>query len=262
MLTSTKNPLVKAIRKLHTAKGRREEQLLLLEGTHLLAEACAVNYPLVTFCCTEDWQERHPQLWQQATSSCQRVEQVSPAVLKAMATTVQPDGVVVTAKSSSYLPPHIPCSLGLVLETLQDPGNLGTIIRTATAAGVDGLWLSSDSVDLENPKVLRASVGQWFRLPMSANANLSQVIRQCQLQGVQVVATLPKAKFSYWEIDWRCPSLILLGNEATGLSPELTVLAEQSVQIPLGQDVESLNVAIAAALIMYEALRQRLGVSR
>ncbi|MEQ9000145.1 MAG: RNA methyltransferase [Coleofasciculus sp. B1-GNL1-01] len=259
MLTSTKNPLVKAIRKLHTAKGRREEQLLLLEGTHLLAEACAVNYPLVTLCCTPDWQQSHPQLWQDATPHCQRVELVSASVLKAMATTVQPDGVVVTAKSSFLAPPQIPCSLGLVLETLQDPGNLGTIIRTATAADVDGLWLSPDSVDLENPKVLRASAGQWFHLPMNANANLTQVVKQSQAQGVQVVATLPKATLSYWEVDWRCSSLILLGNEAAGLRPELATLADQSVQIPLGQNVESLNVAIAAALIVYEALRQRVG---
>ncbi|HEY9829857.1 MAG TPA: RNA methyltransferase substrate-binding domain-containing protein, partial [Stenomitos sp.] len=96
MLTSIQNSLVKQIKKLHHAKGRREQQLFLLEGTHLLEEACAVDYPLVTVCCTPEWQERHQPLWQEAASRCQRAELVSQEVLKALTTTIQPDGVVAT----------------------------------------------------------------------------------------------------------------------------------------------------------------------
>ncbi|MBE9125895.1 MULTISPECIES: TrmH family RNA methyltransferase [unclassified Coleofasciculus] len=259
MLTSTQNPLVKDIRKLHRTKGRRQQQLMLLEGTHLVAEACAVNYPLVTVCCTPEWLQTHPQLWQDASSRCQRAEIVSQTVLNQMATTVQPDGVVATAMRSS-LSPSFPMSfsLGLALETLQDPGNLGTIIRTAAAADADGLWLSTDSVELDNPKVLRSSAGQWFRLPMAVTPDLQAVVRQCQSQGIQVVATLPDAPLNYWEIDLGCPTLILLGNEAAGLTPDLASLADQHVKIPLCRQVESLNVAITAALVLYEAQRQKL----
>ena len=264
MLTSTQNPLVKAIRKLHTAKGRREQQLFLLEGTHLVEEACTVDYPLVTVCCTSQWQERHQELWQEVASRCQRVEIVSPEVLKAIATTVQPDGVVATAQrrltcDSEHPQGGLPLltSIGLALETVQDPGNLGTIIRAAAAANVERLWLSTDSVDLDNPKVLRSSAGQWFRLPVTVSPDLKDVVCQCQAQGIQVVATVPHASVSYWDIELRCPTLIVLGNEAAGLRADLTLLANQQVKIPLAPGVESLNVAIAAALMLYEAQRQR-----
>jgi TrmH family RNA methyltransferase len=181
---------------------------------------------------------------------------VSSEVLKVIATTVQPDGVVATARrSSSHKVPFT--GLGLALETVQDPGNLGTIIRTAAAAGATGLWLTGDSVDIDNPKVLRASAGQWFRLPMAVSPDLKVTVRGCQQAGMQVVATLPSAKLTYWEIDWRRPSLIMLGNEGAGLSSELALLADLQVRIPLSSGVESLNVAIAAALMLYEAQRQR-----
>ena len=244
---------------MHQAKGRREQQLFLLEGTHLLEEACAVDYPLVTVCCTPEWQERHQQLWQEAVQKCQRIELVSQEVLKAIATTVQPDGVVATARRVSTADSGSPLltSIGLALETVQDPGNLGTMIRTAAAAGVDRLWLSRDSVDLDNPKVLRSSAGQWFRLPVTVSADLKEVVDQCQAQGIQVVATVPAATVSYWDIDLRRPTLILLGNEAAGLSADLVASADQRVQIPLMPGVESLNLAIAAALMLYEARRQR-----
>lgn len=263
MLTSTQNPLVKEIRKLHNAKGRREQQLFLLEGTHLLEEACAVGYPLVAVCCTPEWQEKHQQLWQDAVSKSQRAQLVSPEVLKAIATTVQPDGVVATAQrrlspDSGSLPGEsLLTSVGLALETVQDPGNLGTIIRTAAAAGAERLWLSTDSVDLDNPKVLRSSAGQWFRLPVVVSPNLTDVVCQCQSQGIQVVATVPNATLSYWDIDLQRPTLILLGNEAAGLRADLAARADRQVNIPLSPGVESLNVAIAAALILYEAQRQR-----
>ncbi|NEP09123.1 MAG: RNA methyltransferase [Symploca sp. SIO2C1] len=259
MLISTQNPLIKQIRKLHKAKGRREQHLFLLEGTHLLQEACAVGYPLVTLCYTAEWQERHQQLCHDATSQCQQAQLVSQSVLKAIATTVQPDGVVATAKRTIISTNcSVPLSLGLALETIQDPGNLGTIIRSAAAAGAEGLWLSKDSVDLDNPKVLRASAGQWFRLPMIVSNDLKDVVGQFQAQGLQVVATVPHATMSYWELNLQCPTLIMLGNEAAGLKAELAALADKQVKIPLMPGVESLNVAIAAALMLYEAQRQRL----
>lgn len=254
MLTSLQNPLIKQLRKLHRTKERREQQVFLLEGTHLIEEACALDIPLITVCYTEAWQGQHPDLWQQLQAP--RIELVSPEVLSAIATTVEPDGIVATTahfhtQSVSFQ------QLGLVLETIQDPGNLGTIIRTAAAAGVDGLWLSRDCVDLESPKVLRSSAGQWFRLPMSVNPTLKADLLACKQDGMQIIATVPTATQTYWDIDFSQPSIILMGNEGAGLSADLMDLADQQVTIPLAPGVESLNVAIATALILYEAKRQQ-----
>ncbi len=257
MLTSLQNPLVKQIRKLHSAKERHKQQLFLLEGTHLLEEACAVNYPLATVCCTPQWQTNHSILWEQAIARSERVEIVSEEVLSAIATTVQPDGVVATAQRNPSFKEVPFTGIVLVLETVQDPGNLGTIIRTATAASASGLWLSADSADLDNPKVLRASAGQWFRLPMTVSSDLKTTVQAAKQAGMQIVATAPSATLTYWQVDWSKPSLILLGNEGAGLSAELMTLADLQVKIPTDPEVESLNVAISAALMLYEAKRQR-----
>jgi TrmH family RNA methyltransferase len=256
-ITSLQNPLVKQMRKLHQAKERRSQNVFLLEGTHLLEEALANGYSLITVCCTPTWQDAHSSLWQQTTDRSQRSELVSEPVLKSIVTTVNPDGVVATVQRGRKSPDMSRMQLGVALETIQDPGNLGTVIRTAAAVGADGLWLSADSVDLDHPKVLRASAGQWFRLPMTVSADLPSELRSFQQQGGQVVATLPNAAMTFWEMDLTQPTLILLGNEGAGLTPSLAEVADVQVKIPLAAGVESLNVAVAAALILYEARRQR-----
>ncbi len=257
MLTSTQSPLVKQFKKLQTAKERRELQAFLLEGTHLIEEACVVKYPLTTVCCTVKWQEHHPELWSIVSDNCDRLELVSEEVIRAIATTVNPDGIVAIAPRLAQAQPAISANLTLVLSTIQDPGNLGTMIRTAAAVGVDGLWVSHDSVDLDNPKVLRASAGQWFRLAMGVSDNLHELVTSYKQQGVQVVSTTSHTKTSYWDVDLTAPTLILLGNEGAGLSEDLAVLADLQVRIPMSVRVESLNVATAAALMLYEARRQR-----
>jgi TrmH family RNA methyltransferase len=258
MITSVQNPLVKQMRKLHSCKGRQKQNLFLIEGTHLVETACARDCSLEVVCVTPQWLNRYPQLWQKVRHQGQRLETVSPEVLTAIATTVNPDGIIATANRFHLDHTFIPdLSLGIMVERLQDPGNLGTIIRTAVATEVDGLWLSTDSVDVDNPKVLRSSAGEWFRLQMRVSDNLPAIIKQYQTSGVQVIATLPQGTKTYWDLDFKRPSLILLGNEAAGLSAELISLADEKITIPLGGGVESLNVAIAAALLLYESKRQR-----
>jgi RNA methyltransferase, TrmH family len=258
MLTSLQNPLVKQIRKLHAAKYRRQEGLFLLEGTHLIEEAAFAEWPINVLCFTAAWQAKASALLETLQTQGIRCEQVSPEVLLSMATTINPDGVVAVARSHSKSSPTLSIqSLGLVLETLQDPGNVGTILRTAAAAGAEGIWLDSESVDLESPKVLRASAGAWFRVPTAHSPDLPTQVRECQTQGFQVVATTPKANLDYWEVDYTQPTLVLVGNEGAGLSDALMNAATLQVSIPLSAGVESLNAAIATAVILYEAKRQR-----
>ncbi len=261
MLTSLKNPTIKQLRKLQQPKERRKQAVLLLEGTHLVEAACEANYPLQVLCYTESWQQRYPDLYRQAIAQADQIELVSDAVLKSIASTVTPDGVIATAPrrnawEEAASQPGDTINLGIMLETLQDPGNLGTIIRTAAAAGCDGLWLSPDSVNVDNPKVLRASVGQWFRLPM-ATVDMVEQARQLRENGVQVVATTATAELDYWQLDLSGPTVFVMGNEGAGLSEEMLACASTAVKIPLMPGVESLNVAVSTALLLYEAKRQR-----
>lgn len=257
IITSLKNPLVKQLRKLHHGKNRRKQNLILLEGNNSITTAVTLKYPIAILCCTAEWRDRHQQLWGIVIHQATRVELVSPVILSTIATTVNPDGVIAVAtrinsQSSNFVINH----LGLLAERLQDPGNLGTIIRTGVATGVERLWLSRDSVDFDHPKVLRASAGEWFRLPVTISDNLTQTIQEQKDRNIQVIATIPDATKTYWELDLTRPTLILLGNESSGLSEELMALADEKVTIPLDNKVESLNVAIATALILYERKRQ------
>ncbi len=256
MITSLQNPLIKQMRKLQQVKYRRQQGMLLLEGTHLLQSAWEQNWSFETVCYTAAWQAKYPQLWQQFQDKTIRFEQISPDVLQATATTMHPDGVVavVKAQSTTSLPIQ---TLGLALETIQDPGNLGTLIRTAVATQVEGLLLNQNCVDLESPKVLRASAGAWFRLPKQTTDSFITTLHDYQMQGIQLIATVPNASQTYWQVEYWKPTLILIGNEGAGLSKPVLDLADHQVNIPIDPGVESLNAAIAAALLLYEVQRQR-----
>ena len=257
VLTSIKNPLIKQVRKLHRSRERQKQNLLLLEGTNLVEAACQVDYKLDIFFCTCSWSSRHEKLFWELEHKGIEKKLVSPEVLKAIATTVNPDGIVAIAKRRIISSPIFEqTQLAIALETLQDPGNLGTIIRTAVAADLDGLWLSPNSVEPDHPKVLRASAGEWFRMAIATGQDLSEVVKQHQLHGIQAIATSSHSSKNYWDVDFSRPSLILLGNEGAGLSAELLNLADERVKIPTSNGVESLNVAIATALLVYEARRQ------
>ncbi|NEQ53513.1 MAG: RNA methyltransferase [Leptolyngbya sp. SIO3F4] len=252
-ITSTKNPVAKQFRKLHQAKERRRQNVFLLEGTHLLQEACAVRYPLLQVAATDVWCRKHLELVEQLRSLAADIRLVSPEVLSSICTTVTPDGVVATAERISKSALSGEVSLGVALERLQDPGNLGTVIRAAAASGCDRIWLTADSVDADHPKVLRATAGQWFRLPPQTVPTFEEL----RSLDVQLVATTPIASLDYWELDLRQPTVFLMGNEGAGLSEQAMELATHQVKIPLAAGVESLNVAIATAVLLYEAKRQR-----
>ena len=140
----------------------------------------------------------------------------------------------------------------LVLEDTADPGNLGTIMRTAEAAGVTGVIMGKGTVDIFNPKVVRSTMGSIFRLPFAYVEDLKETIKELKNQGISFYATHLKGKKSYKDIKYSDRSAILVGNEARGLSNEVADLADTYVLIPMKGKVESLNAAVAAALIMYE----------
>jgi TrmH family RNA methyltransferase len=260
VLTSLQNPWIKELRKLRSRKERHRQQVCLLEGTHLLERACELNHTLLAVCATPTWIASHESLWQVAQRQAQRAEIVAPPVLEAIATTVNPDGAIATlARDCLNRPFQKPLGVTMALERLQDPGNLGTILRAAAATAASGIWLSEDSVDLDNPKVLRASAGEALRFPVAICPDLKTAIADSKAAGLQVVATLPQAELTYWQVDFTLPTLIVLGNEGAGLSPDLVQLSDVQTKIPLSASVESLNVAIAAALLLYEAQRQRIG---
>jgi TrmH family RNA methyltransferase len=264
LISSRRNPLVKRLRALHTARGRREAGLLLLEGTHLVQELLRLGLSPHELVCTELWCQRHGQLLQ-ALPPAVRPVLVSPEVLAAVATTDHPDGVVLTLPPPAAAAAREAADFVLVLDRLQDPGNLGTLMRTALAAGVEALWLT-DGADPLQPKVLRASAGAALALPLLRTdaADLQSRLRRLAASGTQVAAAVvadhPDASgrppLPYWQLDWRRPTALLLGNEGGGVAAELQALASHRVTIPHSPAVESLNVAAAAAPLLLERWRQ------
>jgi RNA methyltransferase, TrmH family len=264
LITSRRNPLVRTLRALHESRGRREHNLLLLEGTHLLQETLRLGLKPVHLLATEAWAAVHGPLLERLPAGCPP-QLVSAEVLEAVATTRHPDGVVLTLPLPQELQaasaPAAGTGLVLALDTVQDPGNLGTLMRTALAAGVEGLWLA-DGADPHQPKVLRASAGAALALPLwrPSRPALAAHLESMRAAGVQLVATLPphSGAVPYWTLDWCRPTVLLLGSEGAGLAPELLALASHRVTIPHHPAVESLNVAVAAAPLLLERQRQQL----
>nr|WP_219904116.1 RNA methyltransferase [Aphanothece minutissima] len=212
---------------------------------------------------TADWMARHADLLVRLPDPG-RLRLASPEVLAAAATTGHPDGVLLTLEAAD-LPVPLPApDFLLVLDRLQDPGNLGTLLRTALAAGVEQVWLAEGADPLQ-PKVLRASSGAALALPIErmAATDVPARLTAARERGVQLVAAVvPEADGAaqpYWELDWCRPTALLLGNEGAGLAPALARLADRRVTIPHSRAVESLNVAAAAALLLLERPRQAHG---
>lgn len=254
LIHSRRNPLVRRLRSLQEARGRREQGLLLLEGRHLLEESLALGLAPDRVLATPAWIERHGALWQSLAASSR--QPVSEEVLAQIASTQHPDGVLATLAPPAPAPRERPRFV-LALDRLQDPGNLGTLLRTARAAGVDEVWMAQGA-DPHSPKVLRASSGAALALPLQrlSASELVEWLERAAADGLQRVATLVSGGRPYWQIDWTRPTLLLLGNEGAGLAPQLADLADERVTVPHSPAVESLNVAVAAAPLLLERWRQ------
>lgn len=267
LITSRRNPLVRYLRALHTPRGRREHGAVLLEGGHLLQEVLRLGLRPEQLVATQDWLQAHPDL-AAGRAGWPAWQPVSAEVMAAAASTDHPDGVLLTLAppAPAPLPDQLaadghPLPLVLALDAIQDPGNLGTLMRTALAAGAEALWLA-EGADPFQPKVLRASAGAALALPIwrGSRAELFGRLERLDALGFQLVATVPPqpGAIPYWELDWNGPTVLLLGNEGQGLAAELQALAHRRVTIPHSGAVESLNVAVAAAPLLLERQRQQL----
>lgn len=260
-ITSRRNPLVKGLRDLHSSSGRHQQQRLLLEGTHLLQEALRLRLSPDLLLATSQWMERHEALLS-ALPAMTTCREATPEVIEAATTTRHPDGVVSTvpwALPGHQIPAQSP-QFGLLLDHVQDPGNLGTLLRTALAAGVDQVWLV-EGADPWQPKVLRASSGASLALPIGrlTTQELPPRLQDAKQAGTSLVGTVVEGGVPYWSQDWQGPILVMLGNEGSGLSPGLLAAADALLSIPISPGVESLNVAVAAAPLLLERRRQELG---
>ena len=260
-ITSNQNPWVKSIHRLHQTSERRKQQLFLVEGTHLIQEAVATSWPLDAICFSEEWAtQNQATLATLASHPAYRntlLQPVSMDVLRKLSTT---DSLCPAIGIARFQNPSTgysqATSLQIVAESLQDPGNLGALVRISAAVGECPIVLSSDSVDPTNPKVLRSTAGQWFRNRPLVVDNLLEYVERSRAEGVQVLAAAADGT-CFWECDLKIPTMFLLGNEGSGLSRELRSVATKAIAIPMAPNVESLNVAISGALLVYESQRQR-----
>ena len=260
MINSTSNKQVKRVVSLRSkAKARREEGMYVVEGLRMCRELNPEDvdalYVTENFAGNRDnrkWMERF------------RPETVSDAAMNVMADTRTPQGVLAVVRQKRYTMDDIvrpasgvrPLAI-MVLETIQDPGNLGTMFRTAEGAGVTGILMSRDTVDIFNPKTIRSTMGSIYRMPFLYTEDLKKDISELQKEGIHFYAAHLKGKASYDEADYQKPSAFLIGNEGNGLTTEIADLADIYIRIPMEGKLESLNAAMAAGILMYEANRQR-----
>ncbi len=263
MITSKSNPRVKEIRLLRQAKYRQERQEYLAEGIKLLAEALQDPQQIkkIIYSPRLEKNARGAELLSHLRQEAPAAEwlYVSDEVLAKMSDTQSPQGIMAVLKIKKWTWEEIWQREGLLLllYQIQDPGNLGTIFRVAEAGGAGGLILSSNIVDAFNPKTVRSSMGSIFRLPFLLNQDIEMAIKKLRLRGYQIWTTSTTGQISFWKVDFSKPTAVILGQEGRGLPENLIEAAEESLSIPMNSRVDSLNVAMAAGLIVYEALRQK-----
>ena len=259
MITSESNAQIKEIIKLQKqAKARRKSHSFVVEGFKMLNEAASYD-KLKKVYVSEYVMEREDERLKDIISRCP-YEEVSDNVFKQMSDTVTPQGVIGIADMPEY---SLDSILGdnrktwLLLDDLRDPGNLGTIMRTAEGADMSGVILSRESVDLFNPKVVRSTMGAIFRMPYIYVDSLIDTIGRIKNMGYKIYGTAMEGSVVYDEPDYTKGAGFVIGNEANGVSDEVFAEVTDRIRIPMGGKLESLNAAVAAAIVMYEAARQR-----
>ena len=257
MITSSSNQQMKNIAMLmKKAKARREQGIFVVEGRKMCKEApkdlLVKVYVSESFLAEPDAKE---------LLADKDYEIVADSVFKSISDTQTPQGILCLVKIPQYKLGDLLCGENthlLVLESIQDPGNLGTMLRTGEGAGITGVIMNQTTVDLFNPKTIRSTMGSIYRMPYYITSDLGATITSLREQyGVNVYAAHLKGRMQYDEPSYCKGTAFLIGNEGNGLSSEIAELADIYIRIPMEGEVESLNAAVSAALLMYETNRQR-----
>lgn len=255
MITSTSNKQMKNLIQLQKkAKCRREQDVFVVEGIRMFREApedwIQAIYASESFC------KEHEKVLQGKA-----YEVLADAVFAHVSDTKTPQGILCVLKQPHYKKEDLygKMPLLLALEGIQDPGNLGTMFRSGEGAGVTGILMDAQTADLFNPKTIRSTMGSIYRVPFLIVSELKESILQMQTDGISVYAAHLEGSVCYDEPDYRDPSAFLIGNEGNGLTDATAALADQYIRIPMEGQLESLNAAVAASLLMYETNRQRRG---
>lgn len=255
MITSTANQQVKHLIQLQKkGKLRKEEGVFVVEGGKMFREA-PLEWIENTY-VSEDFLKKE----ENGLLKGRKFEVVENRVFKTMSDTMAPQGILSIVRQPKYNlqdlllaeRPHL-----LLLENLQDPGNLGTIVRTGEGAGITGILMSRDTVDIFNPKTIRSTMGSIYRVPFLYVEDFKRILPELKKRKIRTYAAHLKGKENYDQKSFLGGTAFMIGNEGNGLSEELASLAEEYLKIPMCGQVESLNAAIAAGILMYEVHRQR-----
>ncbi len=259
MITSTKNEQVKYVIELQKKSRKRDQEgLFVAEGVRMAAELPKERIQKVYV--SQSFLEHEENL--PLLKGIDRYEVVSDQVFSAMSDTQAPQGILALVRQFQYTiddllteksgPAHL-----MILENLQDPGNLGTILRAGEGAGITGLIMNRDTVDIYNPKVIRSTMGSVFRVPFFYTDDLPYTVEELKKRGVRLFAAHLKGRNNYDEEDYTGNTGFFIGNEGKGLTEALSESADVWVKIPMAGKVESLNAAVAASILMFETARQR-----
>lgn len=253
-IDSIHNKIIKEVISLQNKKDRDKKGLFVLEGERLISEIppeCDVKYLIASDSYSGDINEKYP------------LYKTSEAMFRKISDTINPQGILAVC-SADNKPYSLLSSedkpLYIILENVMDPGNMGTIIRTADAAGADAVFLSKGCVDIYNPKVLRSTMGSVFHLPIYRNIDLTKLLSELNDKEIMTLGAHLKGNCTPYAVDMKKACAILIGNEANGLSETTSENASSLVRIPMPGKAESMNAAVAAAVLIYEAVRQRLEV--
>lgn len=258
MITSRQNQYVKLFRSLASAKGRREQGLFAVEGAHLIEEMLAVGWKArLGFVAPE--LVRDPFLAERLRQNAELYLEVTAEVFCSLSDTRSPQGLAAALPLPGYELSHIPAQAGVVLALweIRDPGNMGTMLRTAWAAGARGVLAVGECVDFYAPKVVRAAAGAVFHLPL-VEISEAQLVRWAQEEGRELVAAVVEGGAPLPQCALSEQTVLLIGSEAQGLPETLLTVCAQRVTIPMPGRAESLNAAVAAGILLYEYIRQRL----
>jgi RNA methyltransferase, TrmH family len=264
-ITSRENSLLRQARKVRDGK---ETELIFIEGLRLADEALLSGLEIESAIFSEEiaQKERVTSTIEKLEAVSARTATVSERLLESISYTKTPQGIVVLARRPQSGKERLSATaqnpaLLVVLHQINNPVNVGAILRTAEAAGASGVITTRKTSDAFSPKSLRGSMGSAFRLPIWCGPEYLEVIDWCRSRKFRILCSAASGSVSYMDLDWRSSTAIVLGPESTGLTDDEIAQADQSVCIPMAGSAESLNVSVAAGILLFEAARQRQSTS-